>query len=237
MFRLSKDGINYAVIHSFVAIETGQLPEASLVQAKDGALYGTTFQGGINGSGTVFRLNTNGSDYSLVCEFDAIDVSGGAPKAGLIQGGDGILYGTTFLGGEQYQGTIYSLDTVGNVFAPLHSFTGTPGTSGPETPADLVEGSDGALYGATQYGGEFGSGTVFRLVPPPGRMTIVKAASVRALIHTPALSGQTITVETSEDMARWTNLVSGTATNGGLLVEAPDADRLSHRFFRAKIAR
>lgn len=81
--------------------------------------------------------------------------------AGLIDGGDGYLYGTTFSGGVSNLGTIYRVTPAGTV-SVLHSF-GPVSDNGFWTEHPLVRASDGNFYGVTQYGGTQNGGTVFKL--------------------------------------------------------------------------
>jgi uncharacterized repeat protein (TIGR03803 family) len=76
------------------------------VQGSDGNFYGTTYSGGPNSLGTVFRITTNG-DERILYSFNGNDGSG--PEAGLVQGSDGNFYGTTFQGGANDFGTVFKL--------------------------------------------------------------------------------------------------------------------------------
>jgi len=157
VFRISTNGV-FQSLYSFTNGNDGGYPQAGLVQGSDGNLYGTTCYGGANGSGTVFRLTTNGA-LTTLCSFKEKG-AGSLPIAGLVQGSDGALYGTTSEGGANGDGTIFSLTTNG-ILTTLYSFQGKG--DGSEPLAGLVQGSDGALYGTTYYGGVNGQGTVFRL--------------------------------------------------------------------------
>jgi uncharacterized repeat protein (TIGR03803 family) len=87
----------------------GEYPIAGLAQGSDGNFYGTTFEGGTNGGcGTVFQISTNGVFTSLY-SFSGND--GESPRAGLVQGGDGNFYGTTY-GSEGGIGTVFRLTIV-----------------------------------------------------------------------------------------------------------------------------
>jgi uncharacterized repeat protein (TIGR03803 family) len=138
-----------------------------LVQASDGALYGTAASGGTNGGwGTVFRVTTNGALTSLH-SFNYQD--GAAPAGGLVEGADGNLYGTTSQGGIGGQGTVFQITKSGQL-TTLAWFYGLNG-AGPQ--ATLLQARDGSFYGTTAFGGiDFngaagtGDGVLFRLTVP-----------------------------------------------------------------------
>jgi uncharacterized protein (TIGR03437 family) len=122
VFRIDKAG-NFAVVYNFSGTD-GSFPAAPLFQASDGHLYGTTWGGGnltcgpneaisgypyfpVGGCGTVFKMDLSG-DLTVVHAFSGTDGIG--PVAGLIQGPDGLLYGTTFYGGPGiFFGEVYQL--------------------------------------------------------------------------------------------------------------------------------
>src|SRR5207244_1932432 len=115
----------------------GADPSAGLVQGRDdGSFYGTTYNGGSDNAGTVFRLDTNGVLTTLV---SFANTNGANPYGGLVQGSDGNFYGTTFLGGASNQGTVFRMDTNG-VLTTLVSFAYTNGVA---PYSGLVQGSDG----------------------------------------------------------------------------------------------
>ena len=84
---------------------------------------------------------------------------GAYPFAGLVQGTDGNLYGTTAYGGSSGGGTVFLLTPTGSGTV-LYSFTG--GADGAFPVASLLQAADGRFYGTTQSGGDFGVGVVFR---------------------------------------------------------------------------
>src|SRR5258705_510604 len=128
-------------IHSFGSPGSGAYPIAGLVKGTDGALYGTAQQGGLNGVGTVFKLNPDGSGFAVLLSFDYS--SGAYPYGGLVQGTDGALYGTTYYGGTSSYGTAFKLNTDGSGFTVLQNFDNS--TTGAYPFAGLVQGTDGAL--------------------------------------------------------------------------------------------
>ena len=158
VFQLNLDGSGFRVLHSFSWYDDGANPYAGLIQGTDGALYGTTSSGGqYYGGGTVFQLNSDGN-FTVLHIFSGDD--GANPYAGLIQGTDGALYGTTSSGGLYGGGTVFQLNLDGSGFRVLHSFSGDDGAN---PYAGLIQGTDGALYGTTYSGGSEGYGTVFRV--------------------------------------------------------------------------
>ena len=146
----------------------GGNPQSGLVQGADGCFYGTTIYGGLNGSGTVFRMTTNGlltTLHSFVYRND-----GGYPYAGLAQGADGNFYGTTSGGGSNGCGSVFQMTTNGTLNI-LFFFAGNNG-AGPQSA--VAQGADGNFYGTTPCGGlgyngypYSGDGTVWCLLLSP----------------------------------------------------------------------
>jgi len=135
-------------------------PEGALIIATDGALYGSTRNGGTNSLGSVFTMNKAGTGYTILHSFSSVE--GAQPGAGLLEASDGALYGTS-TGGDQKTGAIFKLNKDGSGFTVLHHFGSVVG-DGADPACQLIEGSDGALYGTTTGGcGANGGGTAFKL--------------------------------------------------------------------------
>lgn len=150
----------------------GAGPSAGLMQATNGYLYGATSAGGTKGYGTVFQITPAGKLTTLYSFCGCGD--GGDPIAGLLQGSDGRLYGTTAGGGAYGEGTVFRITTKGKL-TTLASFDGTNGADPGFGP--LIQGTDGNFYGTTLSGGassacDNGCGTVFRMTPS-GQLTTV----------------------------------------------------------------
>src|ERR1039458_6019331 len=150
----------------------GAVPQAGLVQATNGDLYGTSSFGGANNLGTVFKITPSGTLttlYSFCSQSGCPD--GYVPYAGLVQATNGDLYGTTLYGGANGPyGTLFRITTSGTL-TTLYSFCSQSGCTDGELPlAPLVQAANGDLYGTTAYGGVNGLGTVFR-VTPSGTLT------------------------------------------------------------------
>ncbi len=164
VFRISTGG-NYTNLYSFGGPPAdGEQPIAGLVQGSDGNFYGTTFFGGTNDDGTVFRISPNGS-YTNLHFFAGHPGDGASPYAGLAQGSDGNFYGTTVSGGTHNLGTVFKIAPSGSCMI-LYNFGGFA-NDGANPSAGLVQGSDGNFYGMTDSGGTSpnGYGTAFRISP------------------------------------------------------------------------
>ncbi len=143
----------------------GADPQAGLIQASNGDLYGTTAGIGSN-YGTVFRITPSGAFTNLYtfCTLDAC-ADGQGPSAGLVQATNGELYGTTAVGGAYGQGTVFKI-TTGGALTRLYSFCSQAGClDGANPNSGLVQASNGELYGTTAGGGEYSQGTVFKITP------------------------------------------------------------------------
>jgi uncharacterized repeat protein (TIGR03803 family) len=148
--------------------DDGAYPIAELIDV-NGALYGTTVQGGVGcrgrgGCGIVYRVTTAGSEKVLYRFRGYPD--GENPAAPLIDV-DGTLYGTTTSGGEMFAyGTVFTVTTSGREHV-VFSFAGQEG----EVPAGGLINVHGDLYGTTARGGSecqkanhiCGRGTIYRL--------------------------------------------------------------------------
>jgi uncharacterized repeat protein (TIGR03803 family) len=148
---------------SFDGANEGSEPSAGLILGSDGNLYGTAYQGGACGYGTVFSMTSNGV-LRVIAPF--CDYNGIGPRGGIVQDSDGSFYGTTFFGGTNGSfGTVFKIATNGT-FSTLLSFDGTNGER-PET--QLLKLADGKFYGTTYGGGvtnmnyTLGMGTVFNM--------------------------------------------------------------------------
>jgi uncharacterized repeat protein (TIGR03803 family) len=136
----------------------GSLPYAGLLPGSDGNFYGTTYSGGAHNAGTAFRL-TPGGTLTTLYSFGNGTGDGQYPLAGLVQGNDGNLYGTTQGGGTDGKGTVFRL-TIGGTLTTLYSF----GTGDGANPIGaLALGNDGSFYGTTRAGGQYGYGTIFKI--------------------------------------------------------------------------
>jgi uncharacterized protein (TIGR03437 family) len=160
-FGLSAQG--FTTLASFNGPDGAQ--PSSLVQGADGNFYGITMLGGPNDWGTVFKITSSGMLTTLYRFCSQTACADGASPGELIQGTDGNFYGITTAGGDapapNGNGTVFKITPAGTL-TMLYTFS--PGTNG-NSPAALIQATDGNLYGTTTQGGTGGQGTVFKLTP------------------------------------------------------------------------
>jgi uncharacterized repeat protein (TIGR03803 family) len=145
VFAVNTDGSGFTNLYSFTNGSDGATPLGGLILSGD-TLYGTAVMGGTNGTGTVFSLNTNGSNFTTVYTFpsgnDTIWPIGGVVLSG------NTLYGTTEGGC-----TVFAVNTDGSGFTNLYNF-------GSYSQFGLIL-SGNTLYGTRVGGGSSGDGMVF----------------------------------------------------------------------------
>jgi uncharacterized repeat protein (TIGR03803 family) len=166
VFRITTSG-TLATLHSFCVqsgCPDGYAPFGGLVQATNGVLYGTTNLGAP--SGTVFTITPGGTFTTLYTFCSQQQCADGAnPYNTLVQGTNRQLYGVTSNFGLCGYGTIFSITPAG-VLTPLYSFCTPPDNYGPLNAAGaLIQAANGNLYGTSSKGGNYGSGTVFKMTP------------------------------------------------------------------------
>jgi uncharacterized repeat protein (TIGR03803 family) len=159
VFEITPSGA-LTTLHSFNGTD-GDQPSGTLIQATDGNFYGTTAIGGANGGyGTVFKITPAGT-LTTLHSFDRTD--GEQPYGALVQATNGILYGTTSLGGANGSGTVFKI-TTGGALTTLYNFCAQSNCVDGESPvAGLVQATNGYFYGTTYTGGASSFGTIFKI--------------------------------------------------------------------------
>ena len=167
LFKVTS-GNAFSTLRSFNG-DNGAYSSSLLLQAADGNFYGTAENGGTNGGwGTVYRTTPAGVITPLV-SFGYTD--GGIPVAGLVQDTDGTFYGTTYYGGTNGVGSVFKMTAEG-ALTSLYSFSGDADGSNPF--GGIMLSRDGNLYGTTESGGTYGSGTVFRMATDGTLVTLAQ---------------------------------------------------------------
>jgi uncharacterized repeat protein (TIGR03803 family) len=158
-------------IHDFSGSD-GYLPYSSVTLDAQGNVYGTTWMGGPDNAGVVYRLSPSGSGWTYTMLYAFQDTADGTgPVGGVVLDQAGNVYGATATGGSGEGGTVYELSPSGGGwnFSLLYSFTASGYDPGPLD--TLTLDAAGNLYGTTYGGGAFGYGTVFKLTHNGGSWT------------------------------------------------------------------
>ena len=251
IFKINTDGAGFTVLHAFDATRQstapinsdGGHPVAGLLLTSN-TLFGTTLDLGISSSGTLFKINTEGTGFAVLHSFSStpfgINSDGAVSSASLILLGD-TLYGAAQAGGSSGNGTVFALNTDGTRFKVLHTFTeqysGTTvvinyGTNidGAVPYAGLIL-SGNALYGTATYGGISSFGTVFSLTLPPPNLSIIVSGPNLILTWLTNYTGFTLQSTTNLVSQAWTtNSPAPVIVNGQNTVTNPISG--TQRFFR-----
>jgi uncharacterized repeat protein (TIGR03803 family) len=244
VFAVNTDGTSFRVLYAFSPAKDffnsdGDRPFAGLLLSGD-TLYGTTEYGGTNSCGTVFAVNTDGTDFRLLHTFSLSD--GANPAASLVLSGN-TLYGTTCGddGGDGGGvGTVFAVNTEGAGFTVIHAFNGLDG----EFPQSSLLLSGNTLYGTTWAGGTAGSGTIFAITLPSA--PAIDANSIAAsggqlqFVVNGLTPGATVYVQASSDLSstgNWISVATNVTTGTSLTISGLSVTNANPRFFRALEAR
>ena len=157
IFSMNADGTTFTKLHEFTDAE-GYQPSGKLLEASDGKLYGACRHGGANGLGSLYRIDKNGNNFTIIYSYPVFD-NGYSPVGGLVEDNSGKLYGVNFWGAGS--GSIFKVDKNGSNFTLLKAFTGGNELAFPYSGLTL---SGNFLYGACGYGGGVANkGGVFRM--------------------------------------------------------------------------
>jgi uncharacterized repeat protein (TIGR03803 family) len=157
----------------------GAYPHGRLAFDANGEIYGTTQGGGINGTGTVYRLSPKsggGWTEKVIYNFSATGADGTAPSAGMTIAADGTMYSTTPDGGAFGAGTVFSLKKTSKGWKQtvIQNLNGSSNGGFPYE--GLMMDTAGNLYGAAPTGGASGQGVIYRL-------SLTKKGWVETVLH------------------------------------------------------
>lgn len=177
IFKMNTDGGGFTVLHTFTRTlaSDGGYPRGTLLLSGS-TFYGATDFSGTFDHGTLFKMNMDGSDFTLLHSFGGPGEGSAAgsfgPGVSLTQVGSK-LFGITAHGGSAGNGTIFSVGLDGTGFTILHSF-GADATDGFQPFGSLLY-LNGLLYGTTSEGGgqQSASGVVFSIAPDGSGYTVV----------------------------------------------------------------
>ena len=205
-----------------------------LIIGNDGNIYGTTFSATSYQDGTVFRMTPDGV---------ITDLANVAYANGIIQASDGNFYGTTFSTTWPSPGTVFKMTPSGNlttiVTLPINTHNGWPGTFEEFSMPDLLQGSDGNLYGLTQVGGAYDQGMIYRVnfVPTLAAISAPVQNTNTFILSWNALPGQTCQMQykTNLTQSAWVNLGSPVTTSNAFSIVTDTIGQDPQRFYRVML--
>jgi uncharacterized repeat protein (TIGR03803 family) len=169
VFKFDTSDNTYSELHDFAGgHDDGATSDHGYVVQSGDHLYGITTNGGHHDDGVLFRIKTDGSSFDLLHKFGETHHDGKNPYGSLLLV-DNKLYGTTANGGDNDLGTVFVINTDGNNYQRLYSFSGQTNNDDGSKPIDNVILVNGWLYGMTTEGGAKGQGTIFKVSPIPSR--------------------------------------------------------------------
>ena len=162
LFEVAANSGTVTKLVTFTGTANGANPHGPPIIGADGNLYGTTYDGGTNNQGTVYKYNLSTNTLTTLVNF-VYTVGGGNPNPQLLMDAVGNLYGTTmFGGGSGNSGIAFKLDASNNyALTTLAGFNGN--LNGSEPSAGMVADAAGNLYGTTVSAGASSAGTVYKI--------------------------------------------------------------------------
>ncbi len=161
IYKMGLDGNGFTMLHTFPTVgaesPTGRRPSGALA-IEGNTLYGTTKEGGANNAGVVYKLQADGTGFTVLHHFGG--ELGRTPVGSLVVSGNH-LFGACRDGGSNDYGLLFRINTDGSEFTVLHHFVADPTDGAFPEAGLLLAGAD--LIGTTSRGGKHEAGTVFKL--------------------------------------------------------------------------
>lgn len=183
------------ILHSFAGGTDGSGPQAGVTIDAQGNVYGTTYNGGANNSGVVYKITASGQESVLYAFTGGAD--GGNPYSAVTLDSAGNLWGTAYNGGTNNLGVVYKVTAVGQEKV-VYSFTGA---CGGHPQAGLIFETAGNLYGTASK--------IYRL-SPAGQCTVL--ASPNYGEYGGYISAATLAIDSVGNLYGTTNPVTGVGT-------------------------
>ena len=156
LFRYGLSTSEYDVLFEFTD-SLGWYPSGDIILTTEGVIYGTTRQGGLYNDGVIYGYDIDDDEYSIL--FNFYDTLGAYPMEGVMMANNGKLYGTTHLGGEDFDsGVLFEFDIEQAVYKVIVNFSDSLGRESYCLPVDV---GNGKLYGLTYEGGINHYGVIF----------------------------------------------------------------------------
>lgn len=230
IYRVTPAGVGSLVYSFSETNDAPTSPTGTLVDDGAGYLWGTTFDGGTSGKGTIFKFHVATGVLTRVVSFTgtAGAAKGAEPQAGLVRDGSGVFWGVTTKGGASDNGTVFKVTSAG-VLSTVIEFTGATGAFLGTLPySALTLDGAGFVWGTTLTGGTAGNGTVFKVEMSSGSF----ASLVSFTGTTGASKGATpYTAFARHGDFFWGATGTGGATNAGTVFKI---DVTTHAFTTVK---
>ena len=165
VFEIAKSTGQLTTLVTFTGAN-GANPAGSLTIDAEGDLFGTTANGGADDDGTVFEIAKSTGELTTLATFT--DSNGAGPERNLTIDAAGDLFGTTFYGGADNDGTVFEIVKSTGALITLATFTGANGL---DPLSDLVSDAAGDLFGTTEAGGADNDGTAFEIAKSTGLLS------------------------------------------------------------------
>jgi uncharacterized repeat protein (TIGR03803 family) len=165
VYKLSPSSTGWiqTVLHTFHGRSDGQYPVGGVVFDEAGNLYGTTFDGGVNGGGIVYEMSPSDKGWKFSVLYSFAGIYGGPYNKLTLANGS--IYGSTEADGANGMGSVFKLtpSNGGWTFTDLYDFVG--GVEGAGSYGSVAVDRDGNVFGVTNFGGTYNQGLVFEITP------------------------------------------------------------------------
>ncbi len=160
----SSTGWSESILYNFQGLDDGQNPVGGVILDSAGNIYGTTFDGGVNGGGTVYELSPSNGSWNFKTIYSFVGGYGG-PYNKLTMDATGNLYGTANSDGAYGFGSVFKLapGSGGWTYTDLYDFTN--GSDGGEPYGAVAVDKNGNVFGTAVTGGGDGQGVIFEITP------------------------------------------------------------------------
>lgn len=166
IYELSPSGSSWTqtVLYSFQGLNDGANPVGGVILDTAGNLYGTTFDGGVNGGGTVYRLSPSGGTWKMTILYSFTGGYGG-PYNKLTFDSKGNIYGATNGEGAHGFGSVFKLTPAAGSWTLTDLYDFNNGTDGGSPYGSVAVDSHGNVFGTAATGGSKNQGVVFEITP------------------------------------------------------------------------
>lgn len=216
-YKMDTTGGSFTTLRVFMGGGSDGNQPISGVNLSGGYLYGITSRGGDSNVGVIYKLDTDGNNFSLMHEFSG-GTDGEIPWGDIFIDGS-YLYGTALNGGSYSKGVVYRINLDGSGYNLLHAFEG--GDSDGSFPYGGIYVESGYVYGTTNDGGDNNKGAVFKMATGGANYELIHEFGYGAYGRAPQY-----TTMASDDSAFYGVTYDGGHVNAGLVykVDKDDSD-------------